>query len=48
MTDAHATGLRAGDALHLAVAASCGAQLMSLDAGQVDAALALGVSARLM
>lgn len=48
MADAYSTGLRAGDALHLAVAANHGAQLVSLDKGLVDAALALGISARLL
>lgn len=44
--DRHQTGLRAGDALHLAVAANHGAHLLSLDRTQVRAAKALGLSAR--
>lgn len=43
--DQYATGLRAGDALHLAVAANHGARIGALDRGLVTAAEALGVSA---
>ncbi|MDN5870641.1 MAG: type II toxin-antitoxin system VapC family toxin [Nitrococcus sp.] len=46
--DQHATGLRSGDALHLAVAANHGARIQSLDRGLVQAAQALGVSAALL
>lgn len=46
--DQHATGLRAGDALHLAVAANHGIRIASLDAGLVQAAESLGVSAVLL
>lgn len=46
--DQHATGLRAGDALHLAVAANHGGKIQSLDQGQVDSARKLGVSASLL
>ena len=42
------TGLRSGDALHLAVAANHGLRIQSLDEGLVRAADALGVSARLI
>ncbi|QKT04796.1 type II toxin-antitoxin system VapC family toxin [Ectothiorhodospiraceae bacterium 2226] len=42
--DQHAIGLRAGDALHLAVAANHGARLCSLDRTLVNAGDALGVS----
>ena len=42
------TGLRSGDALHLAVASNHGLRVQSLDKGLVDAAVTLGVSARLM
>jgi predicted nucleic acid-binding protein len=45
--DRHDTGLRAGDALHLACASNHGAQLISLDRLQVKAATTLGVSAAL-
>ncbi|MGB5253990.1 MAG: type II toxin-antitoxin system VapC family toxin [Sedimenticolaceae bacterium] len=45
--DQYATGLRAGDALHLAIAANHGYRLVSLDRGLSDAALALGVSFQL-
>lgn len=45
--DQHATGLRSGDALHLAVAANHGAQIQALDKGLVQAAESLGVSAAL-
>ncbi|MCO6440133.1 MAG: type II toxin-antitoxin system VapC family toxin [Nitrococcus mobilis] len=46
--DQHASGLRSGDALHLAVAANHGARLQSLDRCLVQAAEALGVSAALL
>jgi uncharacterized protein len=46
--DQHSTGLRAGDALHLAVAANHGARIRALDKGLVAAAEALGVSAALI
>ncbi len=46
--DQHATGLRSGDALHLAVAANHGVQINSLDRGLVQAAEALGVSSALL
>lgn len=45
--DQYATGLRSGDALHLAVAANHGARLQSLDKPLVSAAETLGVSAKL-
>lgn len=41
----HDTGLRAGDALHLAVAAEHGARLVSLDETLIDAAVTFGVYA---
>jgi len=43
MADNHALGLRAGDALHLAVAADVGAILVTLDQTQAAAGEALGV-----
>lgn len=46
--DQHATGLRSGDALHLAVAANHGARVRTLDQGLTRAAEALGVSAALL
>ncbi|TVS08369.1 MAG: PIN domain-containing protein [Gammaproteobacteria bacterium] len=46
--DQHPTGLRAGDALHLAVAASHGARIRALDKSLVAASEALGVSASLI
>lgn len=46
--DQHSTGLRAGDALHLAIATNHGARIRALDKGLVDAAQALGVSAALI
>lgn len=48
MAGQHATGLRAGGALHLAVAANRGAPLVSLDRGQVEAGTALGVVTALL
>ena len=46
--DQHETGLRAGDALHLAVAANHGARIRSLDRAMVAAAGSLGISAGLI
>lgn len=46
--DQYTTGLRAGDALHLAVAANHGARIRALDRGLVSAAETLGVSASLV
>ncbi len=46
--DQYATGLRAGDALHLAVAADHGVRIGALDRTLVLAAEALGVSAALV
>jgi predicted nucleic acid-binding protein len=46
--DQQLTGLRAGDALHLAIASHHGARLRALDQGLVAAAAALGVSAALI
>ncbi|EAR21963.1 type II toxin-antitoxin system VapC family toxin [Nitrococcus mobilis] len=43
--DQYATGLRAGDAPHLAIAANHGAQVYSLDRQLLQAAKPLGVSA---
>jgi len=45
--DQHTTGLRSGDALHLAVAANHGLCVLSLDNTLVAAAETLGVSATL-
>lgn len=45
---AHAIGLRAGDALHLAVAAEHGAVLVSLDRRLVEAGSALGAATHLL
>jgi len=45
LADQYTTGLRAGDALHLAVASSNGATLVSLDRSLVLAAEALAISA---
>lgn len=44
--DQHRTGLRAGDALHLAIASAHGAGLVTLDRKLARAARALGVSCR--
>lgn len=44
----HALGLRAGDALHLAVAADVGAVLCSLDRRLAEGGVALGVSTALL
>ncbi len=41
-------GLRAGDALHLALALDCGASLHTLDRGLADAAGALGARVELL
>lgn len=46
--DQYALGLRAGDALHLAVAADHGATIVTLDRRLCAAASTLGVSARLI
>jgi uncharacterized protein len=46
--DQHATGLRSGDALHLAIATAHGARICALDRVLVTAATALGVSATLL
>ena len=46
--DQHATGLRSGDALHLAVATNHGAHLRTLDQGLAEAAQTLGASASLL
>jgi predicted nucleic acid-binding protein len=46
--DQHASGLRAGDALHLAVARNHGTRIRALDRRLVAAAEALGVSAVLL
>jgi uncharacterized protein len=44
----HEIGLRAGDALHVAIAAEQGATICTLDERLAEAALALGVSADLV
>jgi predicted nucleic acid-binding protein len=46
--DQHSTGLRSGDALHLAIANAHGARICALDEVLVKAATALGVSAMLV
>jgi uncharacterized protein len=46
--DQHALGLRAGDALHLAIASEHGATLHTLDRRLAEAGPALGASTRLM
>jgi predicted nucleic acid-binding protein len=43
--DRHASGLRAGDALHLAISAERGAPICTLDRAMIAAARTLGVSA---
>lgn len=48
MANRHATGLRAGDALHLAVAAGHAAPIQSLDRGLVEAAESVEVVATLL
>jgi predicted nucleic acid-binding protein len=47
-TDQHALGLRAGDALHLAIASENGATVHTLDQRLAEAGPALGVEARLL
>lgn len=46
--DQFKTGLRAGDALHLAIAANQGLRLVTLDKGLAKACLALGISGELL
>jgi predicted nucleic acid-binding protein len=46
--DQYKTGLRAGDALHLAIASGHGAELVTLDRKLAAAARSLGVSCRLL
>lgn len=46
--DQHSLGLRAGDALHLAVASENGATIYTLDLQLADAGPALGVPAQLL
>jgi hypothetical protein len=46
--DQYGLGLRAGDALHLAVAAENGAELATLDEILADAGPSLSVKARLL
>lgn len=46
--DQHTTGLRSGDALHLAVAANHGGCVYTLDRTLSQAAMALGVSTELL
>ncbi len=46
--DQHLLGLRAGDALHLAIASDQGATVNTLDPRLADAGPALGVQARLL
>jgi predicted nucleic acid-binding protein len=46
--DQSGLGLRAGDALHVAVAAELGATICTLDKRLADAAVALGVSAEMV
>lgn len=46
--DQHVTGLRSGDALHLAVVADHGLQLNTLDRGLAHAAETLGISVALL
>ena len=48
LADQYQTGLRAGDALHLAIAADHGIRLVTLDKGLAKAAKKLGVSNRLL
>jgi predicted nucleic acid-binding protein len=47
-TDRHILGLRAGDALHMAVASEQGATLHTLDQRMANAGPELGVSVELM
>ena len=46
--DQYALGLRAGDALHLAIASEQGATVHTLDQRLADAGPALGIPARLL
>jgi predicted nucleic acid-binding protein len=46
--DQHGLGLRAGDALHLAVAADHGATIFTLDKRLAEAATSLGVRAEMV
>ena len=46
--DQHALGLRAGDALHLAIASDHGATVQTLDRRLAEAGLALGLGTHLM
>lgn len=46
--DQHTAGLRAGDALHLAITANHGARIITLDKGLAKAADMLGVSNHLL
>ncbi|MFM9816816.1 UNVERIFIED_CONTAM: type II toxin-antitoxin system VapC family toxin [Spiribacter pallidus] len=48
LANQYETGLRSGDALHLAVVSNHGMRIQSLDRGLVAAAQRLGVSARLI
>ncbi|WP_425485400.1 type II toxin-antitoxin system VapC family toxin [Azospirillum oleiclasticum] len=48
LADQHALSLRAGDALHLAIAGDAGATLCTLDRRLADAGTAVGVIARLL
>ncbi|MEO5343599.1 MAG: type II toxin-antitoxin system VapC family toxin [Gammaproteobacteria bacterium SHHR-1] len=48
LADQYSTGLRAGDALHLALASSQGACIYSLDKTLVTAAIQLGIRAKLL
>jgi uncharacterized protein len=48
LADQHAIGLRAGDALHLAICASHGATLCTLDRRLGDAGSALGIKTILL
>jgi predicted nucleic acid-binding protein len=47
LADQHASGLRAGDALHVSIAGHHGMRIISLDRTLVKAALAAGISAQL-
>jgi uncharacterized protein len=48
IADQHAMGLRAGDALHLAICANRGATLCTLDRRLGDAGSALGIKTKLL
>jgi uncharacterized protein len=48
LADQHSHGLRAGDALHLAICAEHGATLCTLDRRQGEAGVALGVKTKLL